>query len=82
MNKGVHYRLVSQNTLSAHDKMLALTNFDDIISNVNIYEATLLLFDRINNVFKLCCNLTLYPKTITKPLILDEICANIKKRQN
>ena len=82
MNNGVHYRLVNQNTLSAHDKMLALTNFDDIISNVNIYEATLLLFDRINNLFKLCCNLTLSPKNTTKPLILDAICANIKKRQN
>ena len=32
VNKGVHYRLVNQNTLSDLDEMLALTNFDDIIS--------------------------------------------------
>ena len=31
VNKGVHYRLINQNTLSALDEMLALTNFDDII---------------------------------------------------
>ena len=55
MNKGVHYRLVNQNTLSALDEMLALTNFDDIINNDNINEATQLVFDKINNVFKLCC---------------------------
>ena len=48
VNKGVHYRLVNQNTLSALDEMLALTNFDEIISNVNINEAKQLLFDRIN----------------------------------
>ena len=40
VNKGVHYRLVNQNTLSALDAMLALTNFDDIISNDNINEAS------------------------------------------
>ena len=40
MNKGVHYRLINQNTLSALDEMLALTNFDDIINNDNINEAT------------------------------------------
>ena len=34
VNKGVHYRLVNQNTLSALDEMLALTNFDDIINNI------------------------------------------------
>ena len=41
VNKGVNYRLVNQNTLSALDEILAiaLTNFDDIISNVNINEA-------------------------------------------
>ena len=55
VNKGVHYRLVTQNTLSALDEMLALTNFDDIISNVNINEKTQLSFDRINNAFTLCC---------------------------
>ena len=55
VTKGVHYRLVNQNTLSALDEMLALTNFDDIISNVNINKATQLLFDRINNAFKLSC---------------------------
>ena len=49
MNKGVHYRLVNQNTLSALDEMLALANFDDIINNDNINEATQLLFDRINH---------------------------------
>ena len=68
MNKGVHYRLVNQNTLSALDEMLALTNFDDIINIDNINEATRLLFDRINNAFKLCCPIrtkTLSPKNIT-----------------
>ena len=43
------------------------------------------LFDRINNAFKLCCSIrtkTLSPKNTTKPWILGEICANIKKRQN
>ena len=35
--------------------MLALTNFDDIINNDNINEATQLLYDKINNAFKLCC---------------------------
>ena len=54
VNKSVHYRLINQNTLSALDKMLALTNFDDIY-NININEATQILFDRINNAFKLCC---------------------------
>ena len=49
MNKGVHYRLINQNTLSALDEMLALTNFHDIINNDNINEAMQLLFDRINN---------------------------------
>ena len=65
--------------------MLALTNFDDIINNDNINEATQLLFDRINNAFKLCCPIrtkTLSPKNTTKPWISGEICANIKKRQN
>ena len=68
MNKGVHYRLVNQNTLSDLNEMLALTNFDDIISNVNINVATKLLFDRINNAFKLCCPIrtkTLSPKNTT-----------------
>ena len=40
VNRSVHYRPANQNTLSALDEMLALTNFDDIISNVNINEAT------------------------------------------
>ena len=40
VNKGVHYRLINQNTLSALDEMLALTNFDDIINSDNINEAT------------------------------------------
>ena len=46
--------------------MLALTNFDDIISNVNINEAMHLLFDGINKAFKLCCPIrtkTLLTKT-------------------
>ena len=70
MNKGVHYRLINQNTLSALDEMLALTNFDDTINNDNINEATQHLFDRINNAFKLCCLIptkTLSPKNRTKP---------------
>ena len=85
VNKGVHYRLVNQNTLSSLDEMLALANFDDIINNANINEATQLLLDRINNAFKLCCPIrtkTLSPKNTTKPWISGEICANIKKRQN
>ena len=44
-----------------------------------------LLFDRINNAFKLCCPIrtkTLSPKNTTKPWISGEICANIKKRQD
>ena len=45
VNKGVHYRLINQNTLSALDEMLALTNFDDIINNDNINEVGQLLFD-------------------------------------
>ena len=52
MNKGVHYRLVNQNTLSAFDEMLALTNFDNVINNDNINEAMQLLFDKISNAFK------------------------------
>ena len=32
--------------------MLALTNFDDIINNDDINEATQLSFERINNAFK------------------------------
>ena len=80
--KGVHFRLVNQNTLSALDEILALTNIDDIISNVNINEATQLLFDRINNSFKLCCPKILSLKHATKPWISGEICVNIKKRQN
>ena len=63
VNNGVLYRLVNQNTLSALDEMLAMTNFDDIINNININEATQLLFDRINNAFKLCCPI------LTKDLI-------------
>ena len=85
VNKGVHYRLVNQNTSSALDEMLALTNFNDIISNDNINEAKQLLFDRINNAFKLSCPIrtkTLSPTLTTKPWISGEICANIKKRQN
>ena len=64
---------------------MALTNFHDIISNVNINEAKKLLFDRINNAFKLCCPIrtkTLSSKNAIKPWIAGEICANIKKRQN
>ena len=79
VNKGVHYRLVNQNTLSALDEMLALTNFDDIINNININEATQLLFDRINNAFKLCCPIrkkTISPKNTTKPWTSGELCAN------
>ena len=53
VNKGVRYRLINQNTLSALDEMLALTNFDDIINNINNNEATQLLFNKINNTFKL-----------------------------
>ena len=63
--------------------MVALTNFDDI-NNDNNNEATQLLFDKINNSFKLCCSIrtkTLSPKNTTKPWISGEICANIKKRQ-
>ena len=55
VNKGVHYILVNQNTLSTLDEMLTFIDFDDIISNVNINEATQLLLDRINNAFKLRC---------------------------
>ena len=47
VNKGVHYRLVNQNPLSALDEMQALTNFDDIINNINITEATQLLFEKV-----------------------------------
>ena len=68
VNKGVHYRLVNQNTLSALDEMLALTNFDEIISSDNINEAKQLLFHRINNAFKLCCPIrkkNLSPKNTT-----------------
>ena len=39
-------------TLSALDEMLALTNFDDIVNNDNINEATQLLFDRINDALR------------------------------
>ena len=46
--------MFNQNTLSALDEMRAFTNFDDIINNDNINEATQLLFDRINNALKLC----------------------------
>ena len=61
--------------------MLALTNFDDIVSNVNINEATQLIFDRINNAFKSCPirTKTLSAKNTTKPWISGKICANIKK---
>ena len=48
--------------------MLALANFDHIISNDNINEATQLLFDRINNAFKSCCPIrtkTVSPKNAT-----------------
>ena len=85
MNKGVHYRLINQNTLSALDEVLALANFDDIINNDNINEATQFSFDRINNDFRLSCPIrtkTLSPKNTTKPWISAEICANIKKQQN
>ena len=37
-NKSIHYWSISQNALSALDEMLAVTNFTDIIRNVNIYE--------------------------------------------
>ena len=66
--------------MSALDEMLALTNFDNIINNDNINEATQLLFDGINNAFKLCCPIrtkTLSPKNTTKPWISGEICANM-----
>ena len=72
MNKGVHYRLINQNTLSALDKMLALTNFDDIIIGDKINEANQLLFDRINNSFKFCCPIrtkALAHKNTTNPWI-------------
>ena len=85
MNKGVHYRLVNQNSLSAHDKMLTLANFHEMMSNVNINEVSQLLFDMINIAFKLCCPIramTLFPKNTTKPWISGDICANIKKGQN
>ena len=71
--------------MSALDEMIALANFDDIINNDNINEATQLLFHRINNAFKSCCPIrtkTLSPKNKYKPWISGEICANIKKRQN
>ena len=51
---------------------------------ITFNEATQILFDRINNAFKLCCPIrtkTLSPKNTTKPWISGEICANIKKRQ-
>ena len=41
--------------MSALDVMLALTNCNDIISNVNINEATQLDFDRVHIAFKLSC---------------------------
>ena len=45
-----------------------------------------MIFDRIDNAFKLCCPIrtikTLSPKNTTKPWISGEICANVKKRQN
>ena len=83
MNKGVHYRLINQNTLSALDEMVALANFDDITNNDNINEATQVLFDRINNAFKLCCPIQtkiLSLKNTTKPWISGKIYPNIKKR--
>ena len=69
---------VNQNTLSALDEIStqlvctfsALTNFDDTISIVNINEDTQLLFDRIDNAFKLFCPIrtkTLSPKNKNKP---------------
>ena len=79
----VHYRLINQNDLSALDEMLHLTNLNDIKSNVNINEGTQLLFDRINNAFKLSCHIrrkTLSPKKTINPWISGEICANIRKR--
>ena len=35
--------------------MLALTNFNDIISSVNVIEATQFGFDKMNNAIKLSC---------------------------
>ena len=46
---------MNQNTLSAFDEMLALSKFNDILSSLNITEAIQILFDRINNTFKLSC---------------------------
>ena len=49
----------------------------------NINEAMQLLFDRINNAFKLCCPIrtkTVPPKNTTKPCISGEVYANIKKK--
>ena len=40
VNKVGHYRMVKQNTLYALYEILALTNFDYIINNDNINEAT------------------------------------------
>ena len=77
--------IIDQSIKTLCDELLALTNFNDIISNVNINEATQLLFDRINNAFKLSCPIrttTLSPKYKNKPWISGEICANIKKWQN
>ena len=85
LKKGVHYRLVNQNTLSALDEMPALTNFGDIINNHTINEAMHLYLNRINNAFKLCFPIRtkiLSLKNTTKPWISCDICANIKKRQN
>ena len=65
--------------------MLALTKFNDNISNVDINEARQFLLARINNEFKLICPIqtkTLSPKNTTKPWIYGEICAYCKKKQN
>ena len=83
MNKGVHCRPVNKNTSSYLDEILALTNFDDIISNVNINETMQLLFDRINNDFKLRCPIqtkTISPKNTTKPSLKKLTAYYFKER--
>ena len=55
-----------------------------MISNVNIYEGSQLLCDRIKNALELSCSIltkTLSPKNIIKPWISGEICANINQKR-
>lgn len=81
----IQYRIINENTLHNLSDMLSTIDFGYIQECNDIDEAVIMLFNSINECYKVCCPIrvkTISPKDFRKPWITNEVKANVKRRQN